>query len=66
MIRTVPLEVLEVQLPSGNTVRVATQQEALRIIAYLAVKRNQVRDYLDIAALSHRYGRGNGESPQPL
>ena len=59
MIRTVPLEVREVQLPSGNTVRVPTQQETLRIKAYLAVKRNQVRDYLDIAALSHRYGRGN-------
>lgn len=59
MIRTVPLEVREVQLPSGNIVRVPTQQEALRIKAYLAVKRNQVRDYLGIAALSHRYGRGN-------
>lgn len=58
MIRTVPLEVREVQLPSGNTVRVPTQQETLRIKAYLAVKRNQVRDYLDIAAMSHRYGRG--------
>src|SRR5699024_11557848 len=59
MIRTVPLEVREVQLPSGNIVRVPTQQEALRIKAYLAVKRNQVHDYLGIAALSHRYGRGN-------
>lgn len=58
MIRTVPLEVREVRLPSGNTVRVPTKQEALRIKAYLAVKRNQVRDYLDIAALSTRYGRG--------
>lgn len=59
MIRTAPLEVCEVQLPSGNTVRVPTQQEAHRIKAYLAVKRNQVRDYLDIAELSHRYGRGD-------
>ncbi|WP_300345245.1 hypothetical protein [Nesterenkonia sp.] len=58
LIRTVPLEVREVGLPSGSTVRVPTQEETLRIKAFLAVKRNQVRDYLDIAALSHRYGRG--------
>lgn len=56
LIRTVPLEVKEVELPSGNTVRVPTQEETLRIKAYLAIKRNQTRDYLDIAALSHRYG----------
>lgn len=56
LIRTVPLEVKEVMLPSGRTVRVPTQQETLRIKAYLAIKRNQTRDYLDIAALSHRYG----------
>lgn len=58
MIRTVPLEVREVELPSGNSVRVPTQEETLRIKAFLAVKRNQTRDYLDIAALAHRYGRG--------
>lgn len=56
LIRTVPLEVKEVELPSGSTVRVPTQEETLRIKAYLAIKRNQTRDYLDIAALSHRYG----------
>src|SRR5690625_2555265 len=58
MIRTVPLEVREVDLPSGNSVRVPTQEETLRIKGFLAVKRNQTRDYLDIAALAHRYGRG--------
>lgn len=56
LIRTVPLEVTEVELPSGSTVRVPTREETLRIKAYLAIKRNQTRDYLDIAALSHRYG----------
>lgn len=59
LIRTVPLEVKEVELPSGSTVRVPTQEETLRIKAYLAIKRNQTRDYLDIAALSHRYGAAN-------
>lgn len=59
LVRTVPLEVKEVELPGGNTVRVPTQEETLRIKAYLAVKRNQTRDYVDIAALSHRYGTAN-------
>jgi hypothetical protein len=30
--------------------------ETLRIKGYLVVRRNQVRDYLDVAALSDRYG----------
>lgn len=56
MIRTVPLEVRTVRLSEASVIRVPTQAEALRIKAYLAVKRNQTRDYLDIAALTHRYG----------
>jgi hypothetical protein len=56
LIRNVPLEVAEVTLPSGRTVRVPTPDEALRIKGYLIVRRNQVRDYLDVAALSDRYG----------
>jgi hypothetical protein len=38
------------------TVRVPTPDETLRIKGYLIVRRNQVRDYLDVAALSDRYG----------
>jgi hypothetical protein len=34
----------------------ATPEETLRIKGYLVVRRNQVRDYLDVAALSDRYG----------
>ena len=33
-----------------------TADEALRVKAYLIVQRNQVRDYLDVAALADRIG----------
>jgi Nucleotidyl transferase AbiEii toxin, Type IV TA system len=56
LIRNRPLEVTEVELPSGQVLRVPTPDETLRIKAYLIVRRNQVRDYLDVAALSDRYG----------
>jgi hypothetical protein len=51
-----PLEVTEVELPSGHVLRVPTPDETLRIKGYLIVRRDQVRDYLDVAALSDRYG----------
>lgn len=50
-----PLEVQRVEL-GPHTVRVPTAAETLRIKAYLVVQRNQVRDFLDVAALSDRYG----------
>ncbi|BBZ55217.1 hypothetical protein MPHO_22090 [Mycolicibacterium phocaicum] len=56
MIRTVPLEVEEVSLPSGQRIRVPTAEEALRIKGWLIIRRNQVRDYLDVAALSGELG----------
>ena len=56
LIRNRPLEVVEVSLPSGQVLRVPTPDETLRIKGYLIVRRNQVRDYLDVAALSDRYG----------
>ncbi len=56
LIRSRPLEVTEVKLPSGQKLRVPTPEETLRIKGYLIVRRNQVRDYLDVAALSDRYG----------
>jgi len=56
LIRNRPLEVTEVTLPSGHALRVPTPDETLRIKGYLIVRRNQVRDYLDVAALSDRYG----------
>lgn len=56
MIRTRPLETTEVTVASGRTLRVPTGEETLRIKAFLIVRRNQTRDYLDVAALSDRYG----------
>lgn len=56
LIRTQPLEVETVDLPSGRTLRVPTIQECLRIKAFMVTKRNSVRDYLDVAALSATIG----------
>lgn len=56
MIRTRPLEVQRVRLPSGAEVTVPTLEEIARIKGYLIVKRNQLRDYLDVAALSGAFG----------
>src|ERR1700745_759379 len=56
LIRNRPLEVTVVSLPSGHLLRVPTPDEALRIKGYLIVRRNHVRDYLDVAALADRYG----------
>jgi Nucleotidyl transferase AbiEii toxin, Type IV TA system len=58
LIRRLPLEVQEVTLPNGATLRVPTAAETLHIKAFLIVKRNQVRDFVDVAALVDRYGEG--------
>ena len=52
LIRAHPVEFEDVTLGGGDVVRVPTIEETLRIKAYLTVKRNQVRDYLDVAALA--------------
>jgi len=59
MIRKRPLEVAEVNVPSGGKVVVPTVEETLRIKAFLVVRRNQTRDYLDLAALSEHMGPDN-------
>lgn len=51
-----PLETTTVRLPSGAELVIPTEQEILRIKAYLIVNRNQVRDYLDTAALADHLG----------
>lgn len=56
LIRSRPLETVEVRLPTGSRLRVPTQEEILRVKAYLVVFRNRVRDYLDVAALAERLG----------
>src|SRR5664279_2434796 len=56
MIRSTPLEVAEVVLPSGRVLRVPTPDEILRVKGFLIVRRNQTRDFLDVMALADRYG----------
>lgn len=56
LIRRTPFQVARVELPSGHTLTVPTPEETLRVKAFLAVRRNQTRDYLDIAALADRVG----------
>ncbi|MFN2322381.1 MAG: hypothetical protein ABR510_05420 [Trueperaceae bacterium] len=56
LIRRRPLEVAEVKLPSGRRLRVPTFDEILRVKAFLIVRRNQTRDFLDVAALAERCG----------
>lgn len=55
MIRRRPLETVDIEAGSRR-LRVPTAEETLRIKAFLIVRRNQTRDYLDTAALSSRYG----------
>ena len=56
MLRKTPLEVTAVTVPSGGEVTVPTVEETMRIKAFLIVRRNQTRDYLDLAALSDQIG----------
>ena len=56
LIRRVPLETVRVQLPSGDSVTAPTPEETLRVKAFLVLRRNQTRDYLDVAALADRIG----------
>lgn len=56
LVRSRPLEVTRAVLPNGAEVTVPTEAEILRIKGFLIVKRNQVRDFLDVAALSDVMG----------
>lgn len=56
LIRHRPLEIEEVQV-GGRTLRVPTLAEIFRIKAWLALRRNATRDYLDLVALAERLGR---------
>jgi hypothetical protein len=56
MIRKAPLEIAMVTVPSDGEMTVPTVEETLRIKAFLVVRRNQTRDYLDLAALAEHLG----------
>jgi hypothetical protein len=53
--RARPLEVEVVDI-EGQPLQVPTAEEILRVKAWLALTRNQTRDYVDIAALAHMMG----------
>lgn len=55
-IRRRPLETIDIEVAESRRLRVPTAGETLRIKAFLIVRRNQTRDYLDTAALGSRYG----------
>lgn len=55
MFRKRPLETIEIEV-DGRSLVVPTAEEILRIKAWLALSRNQTRDYLDTAALADYIG----------
>lgn len=59
LIRARPLETESVELPDSQVLVIPTVEETIRIKAFLIVKRNQARDYLDVAALADRIGIPN-------
>jgi len=54
--RSRPLETIKIEVEPGHIVVAPTEDEALRVKAYLMVQRNVVRDYLDVVALSDHLG----------
>lgn len=55
LIRLRPLEIEQLETPAG-AVRVPTLPEMLRVKAWLVLRRNATRDYLDVVALGDRLG----------
>jgi hypothetical protein len=78
LIRRRPLETEIALVADERTVTVPTLDETLRVKAFLIVRRNRVRDYLDVAALSEagtvlagidayyrdQHGKGDGVASQ--
>ena len=61
LVRRRPLEVEEVTV-GGRSLRVPTLPEMLRVKAWLMLRRNATRDYLDVIALARKLGdRAAGE-----
>jgi hypothetical protein len=55
LLRSRPLETTDIEV-RGKRLVIPTAAEILRVKAWLALSRNQTRDYLDIAALADRIG----------
>ena len=56
-IRTAPLETVDVTA-SGQRIRIPTRAEILRVKAWLIVRRNATRDFLDVAAIAANLSDG--------
>ncbi|MGI8427427.1 MAG: hypothetical protein ACR2FO_08765 [Actinomycetota bacterium] len=56
LIRQRPLEVEEVEI-EGHRIRIPTLEEMVRVKAWLILRRNATRDYLDFVALADRLGK---------
>jgi len=52
----IPSAILVGGTAKGESIRVPTVEEMLRIKCFLLVERNATRDYLDVAALSYHIG----------
>jgi hypothetical protein len=55
LVRRRPLEVEVIETPAGD-LRVPTLEEMFRVKAWLVLRRNATRDYLDVVALADRLG----------
>ena len=55
LVRRKPLEVEEIDV-AGHMLRVPTLAETLRVKAWLVLRRNATRDYIDVVALADRLG----------
>lgn len=61
LVRRRPLEVELLETPAGP-IRIPTLEEMFRIKAWLILRRNATRDYLDTVALADRLGLGTAVS----
>lgn len=57
LVRRRPLEVEEVEV-DGRSLRIPTLEEMARVKAWLVLRRNAVRDHVDLVALAKRLGGG--------
>ena len=65
LVRSRPLELEELDTPAG-TIRIPTLPEMLRVKAWLILRRNATRDYLDTVALAERLGDQAGAAVADL
>ena len=65
LVRSRPLELEELDTPAGS-IRIPTLPEMLRVKAWLILRRNATRDYLDTVALAERLGDQAGAAVADL